>query len=163
MSVTFAVEFLPTGSFTITCSDAEEVARADSIEGIEQKRTEHMAQCEDCEFYGCYPSPVWDVDESVNFSNLNARALGFVLDLDMGEDLTGSIDPADLLARIEIALALGSTAEAARPTVEVGGTPGTGARWIECGISEQDVIRRLGELRRVALVALELGRSVQWS
>jgi hypothetical protein len=104
----------------------------------------------------------YDIDPDngyVNMANGNARAILRVLDLDTDG---GSTSAEDFIARIEMARAIGTHAEAERPTVEVGG-PGTGqALFIDCGLSLADIENRLDWLLELAETARDRGAQVQW-
>jgi hypothetical protein len=163
MSVTFQVEAIHTGAFAISCWETGsevEVARAGSYAAISDELIVHKAGCDECAAYGCYPAAVLDVDVSVNFANGNARALGFALDLELGEDLSGEVAAEELLARLAIARALDTGSQVVRPTVDA---RGAGARMIECGIDADYVASAFERLEHVATVARDLGRPVQWA
>lgn len=168
MSVTFTIESNPTGAFTLSCYDSAqgevEVARADSYESILVERAAHMAVCEDCQHYGCYSSPVMDVDDSldVNLANTNARMILVRLGLDGDDDLCGMLSGEQFLGAVMIAQATLSAESDAVVSAAVLSSPGQ-ATMIDCGTPEGYTSGVLARLADLATEAVRLGRDVAWS
>lgn len=99
---------------------------------------------------------VLDVPESLelNVTNTNGAYLLGALGLPVNDegdpfavgDLYGTVDPADFLGRVLLAIAVSPT-DAGVPTYE---TPGTGPQWIECGRREGYLHEKLTVLRSLA-------------
>lgn len=173
MSVTFSIESLPTGEFTIGCYDAEkgadvEVARADSYEAILVERAAHMLVCDECSAYGCYSRPVMDVsdDLDVNVANTNARMLLVALGLNEGEDgdLCGTVDGEQFLGAVLLAMASDRDDTGVAPAVIGGREVGqSGATMVDCGLRPGYFADRFGALHALATEAVRLGRAVTFA
>lgn len=167
MSVTFAIESLPTGVFTIECDDEQgetvEVARADSYEAILVHREAHIATCEECAHYGCYAKAEMDVSDEldVNLANTNARMMLSILGIEDGGDLCGMVPADQFLGAVMLAMAE-ERDDSGVPAVEV--TPGqSGATMIDCGLPEGYFASRFAALYDLAAEANRLGRAVVFS
>lgn len=91
--------------------------------------------------------------DEVNVSNVNARAILAALDIPW--DDCGGINREDLIARCEIALAIGTPQTYTRPTVTVG-------NYTMCGIDEDYLIHRITQIRDLA-ATLPHGCEVTWA
>lgn len=163
MSVTFAIDAVPTGAFTGECwADGEpvEAFRAESYDDALLAITRHRMGCPECDAYGIYATPVMDVDSddlAVNVANINARTLGPILGVDLGEDLCGSMDAAAFRSAV-----LGAMAGQHSPIEPYAGGAsifGGGARVIDCGF---DADNYLLPLLALSTEAARLGREVTW-
>lgn len=158
MSVTIAVDWVPTGEFTGKCWAGEEPVEAFRVEGYPAALdaiAAHKAECVECDAYGIYSSPVADVDLSMNLANSNALSLASVLGIDLGEDLAGSIDAETLL-------------------LHLAATPGEGARYVPSTVEkiengptvitgQFDAGNYYDRLHEIATEAQRLGREVVWA
>jgi len=91
--------------------------------------------------------------DEVNVSNINARAILAALDIPW--DDCGGINREDLIARCEIALAIGTYDEYVRPTVTVG-------NYTEFGADSDYLVDRITRIRDLA-ATFPLGSEVTWA
>lgn len=164
MSVTFTIESIPTGKFQVECLEHDEiVAVADSYDTAGLASLTHQAACEDCAVYLPAIQAVVDVqtDLDVNMSNTNAMGMLERLDLLVDpQDLAGTVEAGDFLARVVMAQALLGDDSGVRPTEDR--TAG-GATWIDCGLREGYWGESLGRLEALAMEAVRLGREIWYS
>jgi hypothetical protein len=169
MSVTFQIESLPTGAFTAECYNDGDPIVLGPVEGYDAilpLMDAHKATCEECDAYGIYSRAVCDVDDAldVNVSNMNARLLLGMLALDAEDDLCGSLDAADFLGRVLLAIAADRDDTGVASAVIGGSALGqSGATMIDCGLPAGYYAERFGALHALALEADRLGRTIVWS
>ncbi len=164
MSVTFFVEALDLGTFTVECwatgQPVPVTTEAPSYDAARTVATDHQATCEACAYDRAMVSGNMDVDVSANMSNANAAVVMLALDLPFEDgDMYGHEDGAAFLARVLVAMGTERLDEGA-PVAET--RTASGALWIDCGRAPGYVAGRLADLHAVATVAVSLGRSIHW-
>jgi hypothetical protein len=172
MSVTFSVEGNPTGTFHFSpaedCVGGLPTTAASYAQALDI-RHEHVAQCPECDAWGCYTVADFDTNGTpeVNLANTNARLILDILDIACDdEDLAGSMDAEDFLGRVLVAAAMRDDHEAGvadEVLVPVRPDGTWGATWVDCGTPDNYVPDRLVALEEVALAARSLGRDVTWA
>lgn len=166
MSVTFAVDYIPTGEFNFSCYDEHlnvtTFGTYSSYDDAVLAIAAHKLDCDECNYGGCYANAVVDVDVSINLSNMNALMILGILGIDanMDDGIVGSLDGADFLSYAMIALAA-ERDNAAVPSV-VESNAGC-ATMVHCGLPEGYVEDTLSVLADLATEAMRLGRRVVWS
>jgi hypothetical protein len=162
MSVTFSIEAVTTGIFTGTCwesGDPVEAFRVSTYDAALEAMIAHKDACPECDAYGIYPSPVFDVEgHEVNLANANARHLAAVLGMDLGEELCGTMDAAEFAGYVLVALAQEHSPIA--PYESNASILGVGPRVIDGGF---DANRYLAPLADLAAEAQRLNRMICWS
>lgn len=171
MSVTFSIEFLPTGKFTFTCYgegyDAQRTFGpfASYDEGL-LAATAHRMTCTECDIYGVYVTAQMDIGDEfdVNMSNRNAVMVMDVLGLDADPEtgLCGSMKADEFFAHAVAAVAVEQAVgdRAARPSLTTKHEGGPTV--IDCGLPEDYVVNRLSQLVTLAEEAQRLGRDITW-
>ena len=100
-----------------------------------------------------YDEATGTFSDEVNVSNVNARAILAALDIEF--DYCGGINREDLIARCEIALAIGTPSTYTRPTLRVD-------NYVEFGIDEEYLIDRITRIRDLA-ATFPVGSEVTWA
>lgn len=169
MSVTFAIESIPTGAFQFACHDNEAPAmillRAATYDAAVQELAAHKESCATCGAFGACVQAVMDIDDSfdVNVSQSNASVLLEVLGL-IGEDpsdLYGAATGEAFLGHVLLALAEDRDDSGAGWTTSHQGA--RGMTFVDCGRRPGYFADVLGRLHELATEAVRLGREIHWS
>ena len=163
MSVTFAVEAVPTGEFLFRCYEDLDrpvdfgpfTSRDEAVAAI----SAHKDSCVECSCYPPLTEAVSDVDDIsiVNVSNANARMILSIAGLD-DEDLWGSMEADEFLGHIMVSLAEERDHSPVAPMV----FQGQGPTIIDCGLPAGYTEHRLSELADLAVHAKNRGRRIVW-
>lgn len=165
MSISFFVEMGDVYAYKVSCMcpNSDGVAFASYEDAslhllMLQDANTPVPGCENdyCLHNGIFVNPLNDASGTteVNMSNRNAFAVLDALGLSYDGN-GGEIDPRDLMARIDIVLAV-SPASDAVPTVQHG-------NMTVCGRPEGYVQNKLNEILRVCEDAVEMNRNVVWA
>ncbi len=169
MSVTFTAEIDPTAvrSFRLSCEDGTDIGLYSGYSNAYSEAAAHGLVCLHslCQQYGADIDEITDVP-SMNVTNANAypilAALGYTVDLEEPE-LIGDADASDMLARIDIALAL-APVDPGTDTLEYqdGDTDRPAAIVTEYGRPAGYTQTKLRELRTIAVYCISGSRKVVW-
>ena len=166
MSVSFFVEAGETTAYRISCmcQDVEGKSFDNYYDAslhlmIMQEKNETLYGCSDkfCSDNGLFIDHVHDAFDTavINMSNKNAKDVLNHLGIDVDEeDWAGSFDPHDLMARIDIALAI------APDSVEIDTVQNN--NMIICGREEGYIQKRLQQIISVCEDAVKLNRKIVW-
>lgn len=171
MSVTFGIEFLPTGKFTFKCFgegfDAQRpFGPFDSYDEGLLAGSAHRMTCTECDIYGVHVTAQMDIGDEwdVNMSNSNAVLVMGVLGIDINPEtgLCGSMKAVEFLNRAAAAVAVERAVgdRAARPSITTKSEGGPTV--IDCGLPQDYVVDRLEQLVALAGEAQRLGRDITW-
>lgn len=165
MSVTFSVETVPTGRYTIWASCSEDT-HVDPFDGVVhdsytdayQALLAHRETCADCADYSQVTAQVDVTTTEVNLATDNAREILTRLGYNDPE-LVGGTNGPDFLARVVTALAFAD--DTAVATVD--STTDHGPRWVDVGRPAGYQTRTLTRLHTIAEEAIALNRDVTWA
>ena len=166
------VEGIPTGTFHFTCFGQNDGhtpvlhSGFTSSEACAAAIVTHQAVCAECDRYGCYVNVDMDTDglPEINMSNSNFASVFRFLHVDYSNEygeLVGSMSGADLLAACQIALSTGVPVLHSR--VASSEYTASGATFVHCGLSEEELVCRAKIVADVASAAVALNRDVYWS
>ncbi len=161
MSITVAIEALPTNTFEFYCYEVEQsFSDYTSYEAAKIAATAHQQECDTCSHGVCVSAQV-DVDESVNLSNRNAQIVFQAMGLSLGEeDWTGNLPAETVLGAALLALANDKILD--NPVSPISEATHAGGVFFVEGFTDEDVRLRLQWIADLATEAMNLGRSITW-